>query len=477
MTRIVEGHAMMSTTHQFGQKLLRWSSISVALACSACTSMSQSARLKSVENGPVHAIYQETVNDAAQVKSSRRTRTAESPAASTASAPSGNPAMRRDPAFQQIAYASESAPMNSVQMAGGPWHGGAQGQFNVPGQFNCPPADVECQPAMPRWPSAGPNPMAPGMMACDACNAPSNEAYPDEYLCDGGDRDWPVHYDNFSRSGLDTEDTILEYTDRRGHEKMKPSNKVCVYAPRFASVRTVSQPHERHNTSELAGLGHLAATQGMSTRLKASKQIKREMMGGIAVRSRASGLDTDAAQSTVSQLRSPSAHEKLLNVFESMSFLMTGKLENTDAARLGLGLQAGMVWTRNEFPVITAKIDVPIEGHFEQATAVITGIEEKEEAENLRIVKLADKKSAQPGDEIVFTIRYDNLGGREAHHIRIVDNLTPRLQYVVDSATSDRDGELILQDNGEGSQILIWELSEPLPGKTGGVVTFKAMVR
>ncbi|WP_010585642.1 DUF11 domain-containing protein [Schlesneria paludicola] len=475
MTRIVEGHAMKTTSHQLGQTLLRWSSISVALACSACTSMSPAARLKTVENGPVHAVYQETVNDSAQARATRRGRMAEASAGPASSSVPGNPVVRRDPSFQQIAYAGPVPAAHGIQPAGGahgaPWQGD-----DLQGQFNCPPADVECPP-LPRWPAAGPNPMAPGMMACDACNVPSPESYPDEYLCDGGDRDWPVHYDNFSRDGLDTEDTVLEYTDRRGYEKMKPSNKVCVYAPRFASVRTVSQPHERHNVSELAGVGQLASTQGMSTRLKASKQIKREMMGGIAVRSRASGLDTDAAQGTVSQLRRPSAHDKVLNLYESMSFLMTGKLENTDTARLGLGLQNGMVWTRNEYPVITAKIDVPIEGHFEQSTAVITGIEEKEEAENLRIVKLADKKSALPGDEILFTIRYDNLGGREAHHIRIVDNLTPRLQYIVDSATSDRDGELVLQDNGEGSQILIWELSEPLPGNTGGIVTFKAKVR
>ena len=104
-------------------------------------------------------------------------------------------------------------------------------------------------------------------------------------------------------------------------------------------------------------------------------------------------------------------------------------------------------------------------------------VDEKELKENLRIVKLADKKTAVPGDDIEFTIRYDNLGTREVHHIRIVDNLTPRLQYLDDSATSDRVGQLLLEDNGEGSQILVWELEEPLPGKTGGVITFKARVR
>ena len=205
--------------------------------------------------------------------------------------------------------------------------------------------------------------------------------------------------------------------------------------------------------------------------------MKREMTGRLAVRSRASGLETDALQGVISQLRSPSVHDKLLNIYQSLTFVRFGRVDDSDSARLNYGIQASSLWSREEYPVISAKTDMVLEGHFEEATAVITAIDEKTATDNLRIVKLADKNTAVPGDTIQFTIRYDNLGGREVHHIRIVDNLTPRLQYVEDSTTSDRNGRLVLEDNGEGSQILIWELEEPLPGKTGGVITFKTLVR
>jgi uncharacterized repeat protein (TIGR01451 family) len=95
----------------------------------------------------------------------------------------------------------------------------------------------------------------------------------------------------------------------------------------------------------------------------------------------------------------------------------------------------------------------------------------------LRIVKLADRDVALPGEIVTFTIRFDNLGDRPVTKVVIVDNLTPRLEYVDDSATLDRDGRLITEDNGEGSLILRWELDEPLPGRTGGVATFQARVR
>jgi uncharacterized repeat protein (TIGR01451 family) len=454
---------MISFSRQFGRTLSGWIAVSLAMACSACATMPPSARLKSTDHGPVQAIYKETSGQ----KKAGKGRESDIQQLKFTQSPAGETRVRRDNGIQQIAATDENvSPDYAVPVGGMP-----------PGQ--CPPNDcfVESCPPEPRWAAAGPSPLAPGMMACDACNVSSIEKYPDEYLCDGGDREIPVHYDSFSRLGLDTEDTVLEFTDREGNERMRPSNRVCIYAPRFASVRTVSRPHEEYNTNEVAGVGQLASSSGMHSRLKASNSTRREMTGRLAVRSRASGLEAEALQGTVSQLRSPSIHDKLLNIYEALTFVRFGRVDDSDTARLNFGIQAASAWTREEYPVMTAKTDMPLEGHFEQSTTVITAIDEKKEAENLRIVKLADKKTAVPGDEILFTIRYDNLGGREVHHIRVVDNLTPRLVYVDDSATSDRAGRLVLQDNGEGSQVLVWELDAPLPGKTGGVVTFKARVR
>ena len=95
----------------------------------------------------------------------------------------------------------------------------------------------------------------------------------------------------------------------------------------------------------------------------------------------------------------------------------------------------------------------------------------------MRLVKLADKEAAQPGDVITFTIRFDNLGDRELRFVRLIDNLTPRLEYVDDSATSDLPGSINVDDNGEGSHILRFELDSPLAGHTGGVITFQAKLR
>lgn len=461
---------MKSISPTIARKFFGGSLIGLSLACSACTAVNPAARMgMSDSTGPVQAIYKEPAANLDGTKTAKRNWLPGNTPPAMAPVPSGNPPqVYRDPAFQQINY----------NQPGGQPGTGPSSEF-FPTSAQCPPPGLVVQPCPPdpRWPAAGPNPMAPGMMACDAANICSPKSYPDEYLCDGGDRDLPVHYDSEMRLGLDTEDTVIEFTDRAGKERMKPTNKVCVYAPRFSSVRTVSGPQQGLLTNEIAGVDQSTGMKGLHSRLKLSHGTKVDATNRMTVRSRVSGLDTETGMDSVVHLRGPSIHEKIINLYQTLTFVRTGRLDDTESAQLGKGIQAAAEWTREQFPVIAAKTDVPIEGHFEQSVSTITAIEERDEAENLRIVKLADKQTAVPGDEITFTIRYDNLGGREVYYIRIVDNLTPRLIYVDDSATSDRAGRLILQDNGEGSQILIWELEEPLPGKTGGVVTFKARVR
>lgn len=459
---------MKSLTDQFTRRLCRVGAICLTLTCSACMTTQQSVT-SSPKSGPVQAIYKEPSREVAGRKPARQQRETEIQQLNHAdnSGAEGSTRIHRDSAIQGVAHFDESgAPANTIQTA----------SYQAPAI--CPDnVTIESCPPEPRWPAAGPNPMAPGMTFCDVCNLPSTEKYSDEYLCDGGDRDIPIHYDSFNRRGLDTEDTVLEYTNREGSERVKPSNQVCVYAPRFSSVRTVSRPHEGSSTSEVAGVGQLATTIGMHTRLKASTNVKREMTGRMASRSRVSGLDNETVQSSMSQLRRLSAHDKVLNLYQSLTFVRFGRVDDADSARLNYGLQAALAWSREQYPVITAKTDMVLEGHFEESVATITCIDDQEKPEDLRIIKLADKKTASPGDEIEFTIRFDNLGGSEVYHIRIVDNLTPRLQYIEGTATTDLDGKLILQDNGEGSQVVIFELEKPLPPKSGGVVTFKALVR
>lgn len=334
-----------------------------------------------------------------------------------------------------------------------------------------PPDAVDFSEADARQPLPGEEHDGPGCvkLPCDV-NA-------DEYLCDGGDRDYPVTYDDFYRHGLDTEDTIAEWLDESGKNHVTPSNRVCVYAPRFGAMRTISAPISGYSINRLASAADTAVTVGLRSRQNSSSHAKTLPSTGVLVRSRASGIDVDTGQMAFNQRTTLTAHTRLTNVFQDLTFFRTGQMLRSEEARLANATQAAVAWSRDLYPVISATLNrsQQVEARFREAELV--GVEDKSTPGKLRIVKLADKKTASPGDVVTFTIRYDNLGDREVAGINIVDNLTPRLEYVEDSATSDREGRLVVEENGEGSLVLTFEIEDPLPGKTGGVVTFKARVR
>lgn len=304
------------------------------------------------------------------------------------------------------------------------------------------------------------------------------EQYPDEYLLDGGDRDHPVHYQGQYRDGLETEDTISEYIDHTGKPHVKASNQVAIYAPRFASVRAVTTPSGETAIDRLAGMHESTRDSGVSNRIGPQHYIDSQRLSGVRVRSRASGVNTREGQLGTANVASLDAHEQLLNTYEELSYFLRGEMLQSNEARLAAGIEAATTWTRDENPVVIATLDSLHEVTAKFRLAEMVGVEDpRKDPGRLEIVKVANRSTAKPGDIVTFAIRYENKGEREVTNVRIVDNLTPRLEYIEDSATSDRDGDIIVQDNDEGSLVLTFKLDAPLKEKTKGVVTFQCRVR
>jgi uncharacterized repeat protein (TIGR01451 family) len=205
---------------------------------------------------------------------------------------------------------------------------------------------------------------------------------------------------------------------------------------------------------------------------------QRDATERLLSRSRGSGLTNNDIPEALDRPIGIQGHVHTATPVEDFGFLRTGQVHQTDEPRLAASIQSAVTWTRDQNPVIIAQSDQAGELTSRFKEQELVGQENRANGKGkLRIVKMADRQMAQPGDIVTFTIRFDNIGDLAVHDVVIVDNLTPRLEYVEDSATSDRDGQLIEEDNGEGSLVLRWELDDPLAGRTGGVVTFKARVR
>ena len=77
----------------------------------------------------------------------------------------------------------------------------------------------------------------------------------DEYLEDGGDTQVPANLGrNRDVHGLELEDTVAVYDTIDGETKIQPSNRVCLYSPRFAAVRQVTSVIENLQNDQLTAV-------------------------------------------------------------------------------------------------------------------------------------------------------------------------------------------------------------------------------
>ncbi len=304
------------------------------------------------------------------------------------------------------------------------------------------------------------------------------QRHPDEYLLSGGDRSQPVHYDSFFRYGVETEDTFAEYVDHLGKSHTLDTGAVAIYAPRFASVRTTASPSGGVSVEKLSGVKDSRFGSGIKLNIAPDTYVMADQAHGSRVRSRASGLEKrDWLAGTDGAIRLQS-RTRLMNTFMDFAYAYRAEFNQRDEARLAAGIAAAQHWTRDENPVVVAQLNSANEVHAKFRLTEIVGTEPQDtEPGRLKIVKLADIKVVQPGEVVTFAIRYDNLGERELYNVRVVDNLTPRLELIEESASSDRSGDLFMQDNEEGSLVLTFQLDDPLPAKTGGLITFQCRVR
>lgn len=94
----------------------------------------------------------------------------------------------------------------------------------------------------------------------------------------------------------------------------------------------------------------------------------------------------------------------------------------------------------------------------------------------LRIVKVASTQFAEPGDTIDFTVRFDNVGSQPIHSVTILDNLTPRLEYLEQSAQCSVEAKFSTQPSEAGSAVVRCEIAKPLRPGEGGILRFRCLV-
>lgn len=317
-------------------------------------------------------------------------------------------------------------------------------------------------------------------MPCQAAWSPPGIGCPwpqDEYLCDGGDFEIPASVDaNWQIYGLGIEDTIAHFDTLDSRRLVEPSNRVCIYAPRFAAVRSVGGLNENEQVAGPVGVEQpVAPLRSDEIQIAATD---KQNLAPIHQRTwnRAGAYQMNQSDGILATTLKAVAFQDAFLPFEDLLIIRRGIVEQAEEARLAELHQAAITWTGDQEVQVILDLQKATEDVKVESAHTLYSIEENPEGK-LRLCKIASCHAARPGDTVDFTLRYDNVGRSTIGNVTIVDNLTGRLAYVPGSSQSSRDANFLTETNQQDSLVLRWEIIAPLEPGEGGVIRFRCRVR
>ena len=299
-----------------------------------------------------------------------------------------------------------------------------------------------------------------------------------EYIYDGNDRGKRIVVDEqWNVYGLDTEDTIGHFDTLDGRRMVSPSNRVAIYAPRFGAVRKVSGlSNSIITTGPISAERRTQIVQSDGQDFSATAKQHLEPVG-YAGRAKASAFNDRTRGVTADSITRLYGARNLFKPYENLQLIRIGRYSSAEGARLKIGMMSANVWRDDlGLQVQVANVQPVIVNDVYRVQAIET-IDTDGDNAVLRVTKVASRMYGKPGDEIEFTIRYDNLSRQKVGNVTIIDNLTSRLEYVPGSAQSSLHADFITEANEKGSLVLRWEIRDPVPAGEGGIVRFKCIVR
>ncbi len=343
----------------------------------------------------------------------------------------------------------------------------------VPQPAICPPIGPIGPPGMEAGvplPAAVAGPWTPPGMA---------QPWPeDEYLTDGG-----VHWRGVSAGrqgelrGLEPEDAVAQFDTLDGSTLVEPSNRVHIYSPRFGSVRQVVSlradeqqlnPVDVHLPTKLVRQDEVQVAIADKQQYQPVGQIGEDKLTIYRGRQQ---------QGTASQSLGPKSFQGAYAWFENISAIRMGIYRESELPFLAQRAQAAIAWTNKQAVQVILDRKQATEEVSHQAAETLYTVNAEPAHPRLRLIKVASTQFANPGDEVDFTLRFDNVGNQPIGNVTIVDDLTGRLEYLPGTAQCSLPAGFSTQPSESGSLVLRWEITNPLKPGDGGVARFHCRVR
>ncbi len=358
--------------------------------------------------------------------------------------------------------------------------------------ISCPPPPCGGAPGLPPQAYSGmpvgacpaARPVQNGSMNCgipEGAWAPSGIRRPwppDEYLCDGGDTGYPATVTpDWELRGFEPTDTIAHFDTLDGETIVQPSNRVCLYAPRFGSVRKVTGVEARQQNIQLAGVSQPVQL----TRVDDIQKVEAGTQNVETIRAVAALgpviAESEQHDGAVSRKLGVGVSSAGRIPFENLLRLQAGLIEDRDRAIIAAGVDAAIVWSDPQGVMVLLDNQAAAEVVRDEKVEVVFAVDEPPANPKLRLIKCASTAAAKPGDTVEFVIRFDNVGNQPIGNVVIADNLIGRLECDPESLFCTRPANFDTSRNESGSVVVRCELTEPLPPGEGGVLRFHCRVR
>jgi uncharacterized repeat protein (TIGR01451 family) len=314
-----------------------------------------------------------------------------------------------------------------------------------------------------------------------ACYPPAIPVVGPYLVCDGGDHGSPAKAVGADGLGnLTAGDTVARFRPAddqadSGEIRLVASNSACVYAPRFGAVREVSRPLE---DAAPVGTGGLVNEQVANLQVERkpvwgsvqniAAEGTRKALPGVALRDRLGPLAVDQGDVALEGdgIEGPNERSGIDGI---------GLARRRERLHAAIGFDVPVAWTTIKSANVLMN-DVAAQVMAADRGTAVLRFESPGRAE-LTLCKQAGTDTARVGEEIDFTIYMLNSGDRPLTGIVLADAIPTRLEFVPGSAAANLPADFAAETGDEGSVVLTWRLTEPLPAGSSGFVRFRAIVR
>jgi uncharacterized repeat protein (TIGR01451 family) len=300
----------------------------------------------------------------------------------------------------------------------------------------------------------------------------------DEYIRDGGDEGRPTGVSqDWQIRGLEMEDAVAHYDTLDGRTVVEPTNEVFIYSPRFGAVRQVVGLISNEERQKATGIDvPIKLDTPTITRLVGSAKQNIQPNDEIGARPPLA-MRTKQGRDVLSSTVVLRGFQSTFKAYEDLAIIRQGRIEGTEMPFLARGSNAAIAWSRTQaVQVILDRKNAMVEVKYDKTSSLYM-LTEPPGHPKLRVAKVASTPFAEPGDEVDFTIRFDNVGDQTIGNVTIVDSLNTRLEFVPDSAQCSVDAQFFTEPNEGDSVVVSCEVTNPLePGK-GGILRFRCRVR